>query len=86
MWEKNDKVFGSWLGYSKDNNLLLQSTRPSSDMLSGEKGNRMIIYKAESGEEIWDKLVSYDNPPILHNDQIITDHIALNIFSGDQVQ
>ncbi len=86
IWEKNDKVFGSWLGYSKDNNLLLQATRPSSDMLSGEEGERMIVYEAESGEEVWDKLISYDNPPILHNDQIITDHIALDIFSGEQVQ
>jgi outer membrane protein assembly factor BamB len=86
IWEKNDKVFGSWLGYSKENNLLLQATRPSRDMLSGEEGTRMIIYKAESGEEIWDKLVSYNNPPILHNDQIITDHIALDIFSGEQIQ
>jgi outer membrane protein assembly factor BamB len=86
LWEKNDKVFGSWLGYSKENKLLLQATRPSSDMLSGEKGKRMIIYKAESGEEIWDKLVSYNNPPILHNDQIITDHIALDILSGEQIQ
>lgn len=86
IWKKNNKVFGSWLGYSKDNNLLLQATRPSRDMLSGEKGNRMIVYKGESGEEIWDKLISYNNPPILHSDKIITDHIALDIFSGEQVQ
>jgi len=86
IWEKNEKVFGSWLGYSIKNNLLLQATRPSKDMLSGEEGNRMIIYKGESGEEVWDKLVSYNNPPILHNDQIITDHIAMDIFSGKQVQ
>ncbi len=55
-------------------------------MLSGEKGNRMIIYKGESGEEIWDKSISYNNPPILHNDKIITDHIALDILSGKRVQ
>ncbi len=85
-WEKNDKVFGSWLGYSKENNLLLQATRPSKDMLSGEEGNRMMVYKAESGEEVWDKLVSYNNPPILHNNHIITDHIALDILSGEQIQ
>ena len=86
IWEKNDKVFGTWLGYSKENNLLLQATRPSGDMLSGEKGKRMIIYKAESGTELWDKLISYRNPPILHNNQIITEHIALDIFNGEQIQ
>jgi len=85
LWEKNEKVFGSWLGYSKENDLLLQATRPSNDMLSGEKGTRMIVYKAENGEEMWDKSVSYNNPPILYNDRIITDHIALDMFSGEQL-
>ncbi len=86
IWEKNQNVFGTWLGYSKENNLLLQATRPSKDMLSGEEGKRMIIYNAEKGNELWDKLVSYNNPPILHNNQIITDHIALDIFNGEQMQ
>jgi len=86
IWEKHEKVFGSWLGYSKENNLLLQATRPSSDMLSGEKGTRMIIYKADNGTELWDKSITYNNPPILHNNRIITDHIALDIFSGEQIQ
>ena len=85
IWEKNDNVFGSWLGYSKENDLLLQATRPSNDMLSGEKGTRMIVYKAENGEEIWDKLVPYNNPPILYKDRVITDHTAFDIFSGAQL-
>ena len=86
LWESHNKVFGSWLGYSKENNLLLQATRPSRDMLAGENGTRMIIYEALSGKEIWDKALNYNNPPILHNNQIITDHFALDIFTGEQIQ
>ncbi len=86
VWKKNKNVFGTWLGYSEKNNLLLQATRPSGDMLSGEKGRRMIVYKADSGAEVWDKPVTYHNPPILHNNQIITEHIGLDIFSGERIQ
>ena len=86
VWQSNKKVFGSWLGYSKETGLLLQATRPSGDMLAGEEGFRMIVYEAKTGREIWDKPVTYNNPPILHNEQIITEHMALDIFSGEQIQ
>jgi outer membrane protein assembly factor BamB len=34
--EETADVFGTWLGYSSEHHLLLQATRPSSDMLHGE--------------------------------------------------
>ena len=85
LWNSQKKIFGSWLGYSKETGLLLQASRPSSDMLSGENGERMIAYRAENGQEIWDRMVIYNNPPILHHNQIITDHIAINIYTGEQI-
>ena len=85
QWENREKVFGSWLGYSMENKLLLQATRPSNDMLAGEEGTRMIVYKAQTGKELWDRSIRYNNPPILHGNQIITNHVALDIFSGQQI-
>jgi len=85
IWNSQQKIFGSWLGYSKETGLLLQASRPSGDMLSGENGERMIVYQAENGQEIWDRFIIYENPPILHNNRIITDHIAINIFNGEQI-
>jgi hypothetical protein len=86
LWRSTEKVFGSWLGFSKENNLLLQATRPSGDMLRGEEGTRMIVYEALDGTELWERSIEYHNPPILHGKQIITNHIALDIFSGAQIQ
>ena len=85
LWEKNTDIFGSWLSYSNEFDVLLQATRPSRDMLSGEKGNRMIAYKVSDGTMLWDEKLSYNNPPILHHDRIITDKLALNILSGERI-
>ena len=85
LWEQKDNIFGSWLSYSKEHDLLLQATRPSRDMLRGEEGKRMIVYKASDGTKLWDKELSYNNPPILHGDQIITEKLALNIVTGETI-
>ena len=44
LHEDTLNIFGSWLGYSSEHKLLLQANRPSRDMLSGENGERMIVY------------------------------------------
>jgi outer membrane protein assembly factor BamB len=79
-------VFGSWLSYSKKHKVILQATRPSGDMLRGEKGERMAVYDAVSMAPLWDQQIKYSNPPIMHNDRIITEHVAYNLLTGEQDQ
>ena len=86
LWQKTVNVFGSWLGYSAEHNILLQATRPSRDMLAGESGRRMIAYHADDGTVIWDKEIQYYNPPILHGDRIIVESSAYSLLTGDQIQ
>ncbi len=86
IWQTQDNVFGSWLSYSKEHDILLQATRPSRDMLKGESGERMIVYRASDGKIIWDKKVDYYNPPILHNDQIIVENGAYELMTGEKVK
>jgi len=86
LWEKNTGIFGSWLSYSQEHDLLLQATRPSRDMVIDEKGERMAVYRAASGELVWDKSILFNNPPILHHDEIITDNAAYGLLTGDPIQ
>ena len=86
VWEKNSGIFGSWLSYSAEYGLLLQATRPSRDMVTDEKGERMSVYHAATGELIWDKKITFNNPPILHHDEIITDNAAYSLFTGEPKQ
>jgi outer membrane protein assembly factor BamB len=81
--EETVDIFGSWLGYSSDYKYLLQATRPSRDMLTGEDGSRMIVYNTITRKKVWDKHIIYANPPILHGDKIYTNGEGFSLLTGD---
>jgi outer membrane protein assembly factor BamB len=83
--QETENIFGSWLGYSAPRKFLLQATAPSSDMLLGEDGKRMIIYNTATKEKVWDKSFTYKNPPILHGDVIYTNGDSFSLLTGDPV-
>jgi len=83
IFEDTSNVFGSWLGYSSEHALLLQANRPSRDMLSGEVGERMIVYNVHSKEILWDKELIYTNPPIISGEKIYSDGMGFSLMTGD---
>lgn len=83
--EETKNVFGTWLGYSSEHQLLLQATRPSRDMLSGEYGKRMIVYKTKTQEILWDHEMSYSNPPIISGDKIFTEGEGFSLLTGSPI-
>ncbi len=82
IWERDEGVFGSWLGYSEERDLLLQAGRPSRDMLSDERGDRMMALEAGTGEVRWDLPHEYYGPCLIHGDRIITQTITVNTLGG----
>jgi outer membrane protein assembly factor BamB len=85
LFEDTKNIFGTWLGYSSEYKLLLQANRPSKDMLTGEDGRRMIVYKTLTKEKLWDKEIIYSNPPIISDDKIYTNGECFSLLSGDPV-
>jgi len=83
LWQRRENVFGSWLGYSAEHDVLLQSTRPSRDMVQGETGSRMVVYGAGDGTVLWDRAVTYGSVPILHGERIITQGKIISLLSGE---
>ena len=83
QWENNENVFGTWLSYSSELDILLQSTRPSGDTVRGEEGKRMIAYSAATGELLWDKNIRYSTPPILHGKSVITGGKKYSLRTGE---
>lgn len=83
LWEKNEGVFGTWLSFSEKHDILLQSTRPSRDMVRGEDGVWMAAYSGSDGKLLWHRLVEYSSVPILHGDRIITRGKMLSLLSGE---
>jgi outer membrane protein assembly factor BamB len=72
LWSVNENVFGTWLGFYEDKEILLQGgrlgqRRPPAD----EPGNRLIAHNSATGEKIWESNIRYSGPLGLHPDMII---------------
>jgi outer membrane protein assembly factor BamB len=83
MWEIRDRIFGTWLGYSKEHDLLLQAGAAASDRLYAEVNEGMRVYQARDGQLKWaNDSLKYSGPCILHNDLIITNANSYSESAG----
>ncbi|MCX5771951.1 MAG: PQQ-binding-like beta-propeller repeat protein [Candidatus Hydrogenedentes bacterium] len=86
IWRTDKDVFGTWLGYSAEHDLLLQAGRASRDMLKDEANDRMIAYKAGDGKVVWDRQVNYNGPCLLHGDTIIAQEKFFSLLTGESLE
>lgn len=83
LWEASDDIFGTWLGYSEEHDILLQAGAKASDRLADEVGQGMIAYRGKEGSVLWKDLErSYTGPCILHNDLILTAVNSYRVSTG----
>ena len=85
-WETDQEVFGTFLNYSAEHDLLLQAGSAFRDRAKDDIGKGMIAYQGRSGKVIWaNRDLSYSGPCLLMKDRIITNGnggFALNIKTG----
>jgi outer membrane protein assembly factor BamB len=72
VWETSENVFGTWLGYSAEHDVLLQGGSSAGDRGYDEVGAGMIAYQGRTGKVLWQRSDRYDGPPVLHHDMVIT--------------
>ncbi len=82
IWSKTENIFGTWLGYSEEHDVLLESGRKSRDMLYGEPEEGMAGHRGANGDLLWRHDHAYNGPCIIHNETIITDPHAFNLLTG----
>lgn len=83
VWEYTDAVFGTWLSYSAEHNLLLQAGASGSDRLKSEVGGGMAVHHAVDGLIKWqDKKRQYSGPCILHGSTILTNANSYKFSAG----
>jgi len=82
LWRSSENIFGTWLGYSKEHDILVQAGRRSRDMLRDEPGQRIIAYRGRDGAVLWDEPHTYGGPVILHGDTIIAQGNAFSLLTG----
>ncbi len=84
VWSTDRDIAGTWLSYSEEYDVLLQSRRPSRDMIRGETGKGMTTYRGRDGRFLWSNDSSRGGPYILHGEKIITDRNAYNLLTGEE--
>ncbi|KPL25709.1 MAG: hypothetical protein AMJ72_13480 [Acidithiobacillales bacterium SM1_46] len=90
IWSTTESVFGTWLSYSEEHDILLQGGRQSADMVSGEPGGRLITYRGSDGAVQWEKSTDVDlGPYLLHGDVLYMQQSqyrhtgALDLLTGE---
>ncbi len=71
-WKTNKGIFGTWLAYSGEYDVLLQAGSRSGDRAIDEVDRGMAAYRGSDGKELWRNDDSYKGPPILYRDWVIT--------------
>jgi len=73
VWEAQEEIFGTWLGYSAEHDCLLLAGAKASDRLGSETGDGMATYQGKTGKVLWREMKrSYTGPCIIHNSSIFT--------------
>ena len=83
LWEQKQNIFGTWLGYSKTFDMLMQASSKATDRLGSEGGTGMAVSRGKDGHILWQDLKSsYTGPCIIHNDLIFTGANSYQASSG----
>lgn len=83
LWEETNNIFGTWLSYSKQHDVLLLAGAKATDRLKDESGEGMAAYRGSGGKLLWQDLKrKYTGPCILHNELILTSANSYQASSG----
>jgi outer membrane protein assembly factor BamB len=72
IWQANEGIFGTWLAYSTEHDVLLEASSRSGDRAIDEPDKGMTAYRGSDGNVLWRTDDKYKGPPILYHDRVIT--------------
>lgn len=80
LWSTEQDVFGTWLSYSAERDVLVEAGRVAGDTISDEpKGMR--AYQAGIGLALWENK-AFSGPAMLHHDTILMAGKACDLLTG----
>ncbi len=72
LWSVNNGIFGTWLSYSAEHDVLLEAGSQSGDRALDEADRGMTAYRGTDGNLLWRNDDRYKGPPILYHNWVIT--------------
>ncbi len=86
IWSTDQNVFGTFLNYSTEHDVLLQAGSPYRDRAGDESKTGMVAYQGKTGDVIWKDLArNYQGPCLIHRDRIIAQGPAYSLLTGEPV-
>ena len=83
IWSTSENVFGTFLNYSLQHDVLLQSGSRYRDRAGDESATGMVAYRGKDGTVLWKNLqIEVAGPCLLHGDSIILQGPALSLLTG----
>lgn len=82
LWHTDDAVFGTYLSYSTEHDVLVEAGRPARDTLADEV-RRMRAFRASSGERLWQE--NYEGPAMIHGQKVLCGSQACDLLTGKLV-
>ena len=89
LWSSQRRVFGTFLSYSEEHDVVLQAGSAAGDRAMDESSKGMVAYRGEDGTELWENDVSYSGPLMLHHETVYSQPnpgLALNLLTGDRIR
>ncbi len=91
LWDYENDVYGTWLAYSQEHDVLLQAGRYGARRaLPDEPRDRLLALRGEDGRELWQRNENHTGPVALHDAQrrIITgqNNRSLDLLTGEFYQ
>jgi len=85
-WSTDQDVFGTFLNYSTEHDILLQAGSAHRDRAKDETKKGMVTYQGSDGTVIWKNLeLSYQGPCLLLRDRIIAQGPAYSLLTGERI-
>lgn len=86
IWSTTENVFGTFLSYSAEHDVLLQAGSAGRDRPTDEADVGMVAYQAADGKVLWKDLDRpCDGPCILRHDTIIAQTRAYRLLTGEPI-
>jgi outer membrane protein assembly factor BamB len=89
IWSSTRRVFGTFLNYSEEHDVVLQAGSAAGDRALDEVNKGMVAYRGEDGTELWENDTTYSGPLMLHHKTIYSQPnpgLALDLLSGAHIK
>jgi len=83
IWKSSDRIWGTVLALSTDNDALVMAYQPGSFKFATEIGNEIAVYQASTGKKLWaEKAIKYSTRPMIIGNKLYVQGGAWNLTSG----